>query len=345
MKIMKATAMVAVALAALAGPSIGAGPAAVGYNKLAVPAKSDVLVSVPFAKGNLGTFTVSGDPNAADGIAVSGAPFTAGELNGMYFVQVLNGDAKGRWATIASNTTTNLVLADNHFIADLADGDEIRVLKHQTLGGLFPASLKGFSFLASPSPATRVTEILIPDAGGTGVNKAPAATYYYSNGAWRKFPGLPTQSFDQTVLAPDSYVIIRNNSDEELTFLAGGTVLSEAVSQVVPVKTLANDVVITTGRPVPVKLKDLQLGGTAAFESSPSPAAIKDQLLVFDNAATGTNKAPVATYYYSNGAWRKFPGNPAQSFDSTELPAGAALLIRKAAGTEQTVTWTQSLPY
>jgi uncharacterized protein (TIGR02597 family) len=340
-----AGAMAALALLALAGPSIAASPTVAGYNRLTVPGNSDAFVSLPFAAGVEGTFTVSGTPDQASGIAVAGAAFVADEYKDMYYIRVVTGQAAGRWATISGNTPTNLTLADNGFLGQLGDGDTFKILKHQTVGSVFPDKLEGKSFKASTSVAFRATEILVPNASAVGINKSAGDTYYYLNGAWRRFGSIPTQSFNDAVLSPDSYFIVRNGGDEELTVLLSGAANTAVLSQSIPVQSASNDVPASTGRPTPVTLKELGLGGTPAFETSTSVALRADELLVFENSASGINKSAAATYYYLNGAWRKFGSSPFESFDDEVLPAGAALLIRKAGGTVGTVTWVQPSPY
>lgn len=345
MRVTMAGAMAALALLALAGPSIAASPTVAGYNRLTVPGNSDAFVSLPFAAGVEGTFTVSGAPDQANGIAVAGAAFDADEYKDMYYIRVVTGQAAGRWATISGNTATNLTLADNGFLGQLVDGDSFKILKHQTVGSVFPDKLEGKSFEPSLNVFSLGTTILVPNASAVGINKSPAAIHYYLDGAWRQVGKPSTQSFDDAVLSPDSYFIVRNGGDEELTVLLSGAANTAVLSRSIPVASTSNDVPAGTGRPTPVTLKELGLGGTTAFKTTDSIFAFKDKLFVYDNAATGINKPPAAIYFYSGGAWRKVGASLTESFDDEVLPAGAALLIRKAGGTVGTVTWVQPSPY
>ncbi len=92
-------------------------------------------------------------------------------------------------------------------------------------------------------------------------------------------------------------------------------------------------------------LASLKLGGTSAFVTSTSPGVHKDELLVYNNSAAGMNKSASATYYFYNNAWRKSGASASLSFDSEPVPAGAALIIRKAAGTAGSAQWNQSSPF
>jgi uncharacterized protein (TIGR02597 family) len=88
------------------------------------------------------------------------------------------------------------------------------------------------------------------------------------------------------------------------------------------------------------------LGGTSAFQSSPSTLVRKDTILTFNNAAPGQNKSASATYYYLAGAgWRKF-GLETNSFDNVPvIEPGAGFIIRKVAGTAATNDWQAASPY
>ena len=332
-------AAMAVALLALTIP-LQAEPNVTGYNKLSVPANNDLLVSVPFSQP-VKSFAVLA--KTGTGFTVSDT-LTAGAYNTVYFVRFTSGSADGRWATITSNTVNEFVLADVSFLADVSVGDTFTVFAHWTLGSIFPAALEGRTFLASASPVARSVEVLVPSTA-TGINKPAAATYYYYNGQWRKVGSSPVMSFTSTVITPDTYFILRNKSAQELLYMPSGTVATGALARTLQTATSANDVPASTGRPTPVTLKQLNLGGTAAFEASLSPVNRKDQLLVYTNATTGLNKPADATYYFYNNAWRKVGAAPTVSFDSQVLPAGAALIIRKAASTGAAVEWTQPSPF
>lgn len=87
-------------------------------------------------------------------------------------------------------------------------------------------------------------------------------------------------------------------------------------------------------------LNQLGLIESGAFATNSTLANRIDELFLFNDAATGINKATSATYYYSGGAWRKFGGGATAGEDhgGDVIPAGSALLIRKgqtATGADQ----------
>src|SRR6185295_14326839 len=102
----------------------------------------------------------------------------------------------------------------------------------------------------------------LPDTG-IGTDKAATETYYYRNGAWRKFGAAATANFDNTVLSPDLHFIIRNNNATALTFISKGEAdTNRQQSRIVRTESAQNDVPAASGNPFPVKLLDLNLGGT-----------------------------------------------------------------------------------
>jgi len=104
--------------------------------------------------------------------------------------------------------------------------------------------------------------------------------------------------------------------------------------------TAETDNFVGVERPLSLTLDELGLHGTSVFETTTQTDDIKDQLLVYDNAATGKNKTPSATYFYFNGAWRKVGADVATNFGSDEIAATAAIAIRKApAGVQATSFW------
>ena len=345
---MKAKACAIAVAALLALPVLPAGAEealnVVGYNRITAPANSDVIVGVPFNQQAIGEYAVASVTGT--GLTVAGSPWTAGAYNNLYYVRMTSGTADGRWATVSSNTANELVLADTSFLGDLAVGDTFALYPHQTLSKVFPDGLAGRSFIASTGSGFGLqikTRVLLWTPT-VGTNQSPAQTYYFhESGQWRTLAGA---NADNTVIAPNAVMVVRNSEDRELEYVVQGSVHLDAQAQVLQTHASPDDTYTFTGRPVPVKLKELGLGGTPAFQSSTGSGfglVIKDKLLVFNNAATGTTKAPVATYYYhESGQWRTLAGANA---DDVEIGPSAGMVIRKIAGTPGDDVWTAQPPF
>lgn len=338
---LKATALTTTAVLGLALQS-AAQAGVVGYNCTLVPPVTDAYVSVPFPAETETTLTVTAVN--ASGVSVAG-PLTVNQYQAVYYVRITTGNACGRWSTIASNTATDLVFSDTTFVGDIAVGDEFKVYRHATLASVFPDGYAGLSYIASTAPAgsATATRILIPGQGN-GINQPASATYFFFGGAWRKIGG-GAGIFDNVVLPPQQYFIVRNlSTTATLSFYALGDV--DTVKLIIQLERLAgsdNDNPAAQGAPLPRTLAQLNLGGTAAFKTATAPTGSGgDKLLVWDNpsVSAGINRASSATYFYFGGAWRKIGGG-ATIHNDTVLPGGSVALIRTVAGTAGLVNWTQ----
>lgn len=82
------------------------------------------------------------------------------------------------------------------------------------------------AFATSGSALARADEIYVFDPAGTGVNRAPGATYYYYNSGWRKVGDAATNDYsDSVTLAAGSGFIVRRAADETSASWAFDTTL------------------------------------------------------------------------------------------------------------------------
>lgn len=337
----KASAIAAVALAALA---VGTAKAVeiTGYTKIAVPANSDVLLTVPFDQDASGDFAVN--TKTGTGVTVTNT-LTTNQFATTFFIRFTSGTGKGLWTTISSNTTSAFVFANTAILSDINVGDTFTVYPHRTLTNVFTDGMAGLSYAKTTSLANRQTEVLIPDTTGVGTNRPISATYFYFNNAWRKVGAAPTVNFNNTVLPPQDHFILRNRTANPLTYISMGDVTAVQRARYIPTETIKTDVVAAAGFPLKIKLAQLGLGGTSAFATTTNVAVRKDELLVFDNTAVGQNKPALATFFFFNNAWRKVGDSPATSHNDDLLDVGAAFVVRKAAGASAATTkWTEPLP-
>ncbi len=343
---MKETAIIAAAILILSASWAGAGDEnSYGYNHITIPANTEVPVSIPFTQKAEGTYTVN--TKVADtGVTVSGSPFTADEYNDMYYVRFTK---KGYWTTITDTGTNQLNFENTDILDNIVAGDEFKIYPHHTLESVFPDSKENESFIASTGSGLNLTintKVLMWE-DSVGNNQSPTDTYYWhEDGEWRKFGD--SGNFDDTIIDPDDMLAIRNTSEYDLDFRSEGYVYKGALAITLSRSAASdNDTQTTTGWPVPIKLKDMGLGGTDAFESSTGSGlglVIKDKLLVWDNSDEGTNKSPKHTYYYhEDGEWRKF--GQSGSFNDTKIDPSAGILIRSVSGASVEETWTSNAPY
>lgn len=353
-KAMGVTAMLLLSLVTSWAGAAGVAENVVGYNRIDVPVNSDVLVCVPFNRPSQGTYTVSSVTGT--GVQVSEV-MASGAYATLYYVRFTSGNASGRWSTITGNTANELVFEDTGFLSNVSANDTFEIYPHNTLESVFPSEMEGKMMEASikhptaPVIQTYKTQVRVFDGATTGINKATPITYYYYNNAWRKVGSSLTANYNNAVLRPGVYFIIRNqNSGNSLVFISSGNVPFETHA-VELLSGTTDDVLASTGRPVAMKLSELNLGGTAAFADSikhPTAPVIQtygDKLLVFNNTGSTMNRAATTTYYYYNGAWRKVGASLTASFNNDMINPSEGFIIRKSTQGSGEHVWTSSVTY
>ena len=323
----------------------------VGFTTASLPANSDTNLGIPFTRA----LEFAGAVQSVSGnvVTISGTPgwsanqfvYAQGTQPKTYYVQFLG----GRYYTVTSNGTNTLTLdTGSGSLGSVAAGTRLQLIPYWTLGTAFPAGDAGKSFTASPNAFNRATEILFPNHAAAGVNATPAATYYFFNGAWRQFGQPVTQSSDDTVLLPDSYFTVRNNSTASAgTFTPVGAVVTTTLAIPLNTQTSAKqDNYLVLPRPVATALNDSGLISSGAFVASSSAFNRADELLVFDNNTAAIRKSPTATYYYFNGAWRQFGQPVTTDFGTTAAFSNASgFIIRKAATSTASPLWVNAPTY
>lgn len=310
----------------------------VGSVALPALANSDTLISLPLSRAAAYSGLVSAV--AGDVLTVLDSPsWTTNQFvknlpdqTDTYYVQFRTGSAAGHFYTITANSAASLTVDWNGETPSITPGDAFDLIPYWTLGTVYPATDAGKSFIVSTSALLRKTELLFPDPAYVGINPPPAATFYFLNGAWRKIGAPATTSFSDTVIPPDTYFIQRNKAESTRIANVGEVVTGPLATLVIAQSGIAKqDNPISLRFAGTVTLAASNLVGSGAFQPSTSALIRKDELLVFDNTATGINKPPVATYYYLNGGWRKV-GSPATvDFGADAVfTAGRGIVIRKA---------------
>lgn len=324
----------------------------VGFMTIDLPVGSDTIVAAPLTKAPV----FQGAVTSRNGFVLTSTGADFGDLTSLpHYLQVIGGAQNGMIFDISANTTDTLTLTDNGVQPTGLDaGATYKVIPYWTLGQLFPVADQGVSFTPSLNTLTtgRRTQILFPNVTGTGVNRAPAATYFFvTNTFWRSTTSA-TADANNTPILPDSYVIVRNttNSQSGLKLTSVGSVNTGAmVVQLDRVSNSANDNYVSLGRPVDITLNNLGLITSGAFTPSINTLTTgrRDQLQVFNNAAIGFNKAPSATYYYltnsSTQGWRS-TATGTNDVGDTVIQAAVGYVIRKATnGTTGSQFWTNQI--
>jgi uncharacterized protein (TIGR02597 family) len=335
-------------------------------NYLGLLANSDTLVGLPFTRAP--EYVGSVQSVSGNNLTVTGNPgwmanqfvYVSGSQSKTYYVLIgagANGTVnpkEGCIYAITANSANSLTLTLNgDDISTIPANSLVSIIPYWTLGTVFPTTNAGVSYTPTASTRSFQTEVLIPNYSGVGVNLAYSSTYYYiksgTNTGWRLFGDSATKDHSDDILLPDGYVVVRNsNGAPTLPLALTGTVLSGKVTS--PEATgasAAQDNPTAMIRPINVALNDTGLNPTSgSFVATTSTRSLKDQLLLYNDSQVSYNKAPSATYFYMNNAWRLFGDSTTVDHGADLIPAGSALIIRKASsGNGQTVFWMNSATY
>ena len=339
--ILTATALVGIGATAFA--QVATEP--VGFVSQDVPANSDAVIGVPLYRA--AAFKGKIDSISGNVITVVGTPgFTADQFvqdisvqpapqPSTFVVSLATGSKEGLTATITANGTNTLTVipAEGDDLTGLAteqadgagNGDEIDIIPLWTPGTLFPDGV-----------TAGVQLLLIPN-GAAGVNLG-ANPILFSNGTgWLN----SNNGFADATHLPLRFgqgLIMRNTSGSPITVTSVGAVPMSSHRLVI--RTLADntpqDVWFSYASPVPTFI------GTAGLGFSPG-----DQLLAFDNSATGINKAATDILFYNGaGGWLDSNNGFANVNGTFELKPGFGYVFRKAATpTPQTFVWQDVQTY
>jgi uncharacterized protein (TIGR02597 family) len=317
-------------LAAVAHATTTAYSPPVGGMTIPAAATTDNFVSVALTNPAAWVGTVA-SVSGSD-ITVSGTPgwgtnaFASGTY---YYVRMLSGAQKGHFFSITANGSGDVTIDNAGLnLSVINPGDTMEIVQYWTLGTLYPASQAGVSFTASPTVFSIKTQMLFFDATSTGINRSASAIYFFLNGHWRKV-GDVSNSYDNTIIFPDTYFVQRNSTSATVLTCVGrvqpgflGTILTATSS-------VQNDNFVALAYPVNVTLSSSGLA-SSGFTATTSVFHINDEILWFDPSSTGINHSANAIYFYYNNAWRKV-GDVANDYGATVLPAGSGFIIRKAA--------------
>jgi uncharacterized protein (TIGR02597 family) len=252
----------------------------VGYNRITIPGNTDVRLSLPFSQNAEGTFSVS--TATASGVTVANT-LTPGAYANSYYVRFTSGNGAGLWSTISNNGTNSLDLADLGLLNYVNSGDTFRVYRHHTLGSVFPNSLFNVSYTSGSKILIYENNLAAMSQNKAAVN---TATYITSGGGMWVGAGVS----NNTILKPETQFILRNNASPQFQVITLGAVPDYSVSMLIAPN---GDLVIGSGYPVPVVLRDSGLAGNL------------QKVLFYDNNAVGQNKAAnkTATYSSGSGTW------------------------------------------
>ncbi len=339
--------------------SASTGP--VGYVAVRALGNSDVRIALPFHRPPVFTGRVF-QVASADRFTIQNSPgwtpnafvHQPGSQSNTYYVRFEEGALAGMIHKVLSNDGDSLQVATEGEagLSLLTAGTRFRIIPYWTFGTLFPG---GEGVTPSGSHGSPNTQILLYDAAQPGSNLAASQTYYYyagSNPGWRRVGGGLSTVRNDDILLPHQSLIYRENTPADRTLHLNGQVQMSTVRT--PVSTVqanvTQDNAIGFTVAMPFTLAQSGLHQSGAVLGSTSHGSTVDQLLVFDNAASGKNKSAIATYYYyttSNPGWRKVGGglNTNRDDDVVFQPGYGYVIRKRAVSPPATVSSAMIPPY
>jgi uncharacterized protein (TIGR02597 family) len=330
-------ALLAAASGAFAQTSASTTP--VGYVSLgntggtALPNNTDITIAVPLQNPSAWTGLVSSVDAGTGVVTLSGSPgFTTnqwvpGAGNDPYVLTVQSGSNSGLVGLITANDAgaVTVSLPSGESLTGIVSNDTVSIRKAVT-----PSSLLAGNTLPSG------IQLLIFD-GTSGQNPAFSNSFSYDSGSWTDDTTL--DDVTHSLLYPGEGLGLRNQSGTDISNLTvSGEVPTSNNRSVFTVTsgTVGQDLFFSYFSPVG------EIIGSSGLSSLVSSG---DQLLEFDNTATGINKAFSNSYSYDSGTWT----DDTTLDDVTNtlvLKGGVAYALRLQAGaTNGSYVWSDQPSY
>jgi uncharacterized protein (TIGR02597 family) len=332
----------------------------VGYATLNIPAGSDTTVTPAFERPTL----YQGAASGIAGNVVSATGLSAGALvsGAGSYLMVTSGPLVGQRFEITANTATDITVASSPSLQSLGfvSTNTFKAVPYWTLNTMFPEG----AGVGTTDDVTNATSFVFGASTGFGTNQASTQSFIYCTGdvgndlpaGWYNnddvFAGALTEV--QTRLDLSRMYTIRTSSATNLNVVVSGQVPNSSVVIPVLVDTSINDAYL--GAPYSIDISLTDSGLQSAVQPADDVTNPLELVLVYNNDASGQNKATVGAYFYCSGdvgndlpaGWYNnddvFAG-PVPAIDK-QIKAGRCIVIRKAPySSAGSVPWTAPVPY
>lgn len=338
--IMKPSLLFIASLVAISALSYGQTPVTtdpVGFVSVTVPANSDAVLAVPLNR----TSEFKGIISSISGsvITVTGTPnWTANQFvfNGTtqlktYALQLASGSKEGLTGKITANTTNSVTVqldagedfngVTTEVVNGTGNGTQVDIMPYWT-----PKSL-------ITSTVSQSTEILLLNATVAGINLSASGAYGYDSGGW--VDENTFASADDAPLNFGSSFIYRNGGVATTISMVGSVPMNKhRVLFRTRATGVSQDIAIGFSSPVPTAIGSIGLTFTD-----------DDQLLVFNNTATGQNKSASQVLFYSTvDGWSD---DNFTNVNTTFMmqPGQGYVLRKKSTGAATAFVWTALQSY
>ena len=322
----------------------------VGYITKSVNASADLKLALPFKQSSALTGSVGSVSSGTITVSTTVPDITTS----VHYLWITSGVLEGNWyQVIGSDASGTISVTEDLENAGLLASSTFDVIPVWTLNTLF---VDGAGFPGSSDVFAAVAFVALNSVTATGTNLAPDALYFYHDGTqgdagWYKNGALEEGLQNDVIISPGSYITVRNGTSSAIDITVAGTVPSSSVgNDVVQFASNVQDNQIANPFPVAMTLSAANLVGGGVVTPSPDVFAPIDLLLVYSVTPSGYNPAPDKTLFYHDGTqgdagWYVNGALEQGLQDNFEIPAGAAIIVRKASGADSNGTWTPTLPY
>ncbi len=286
----------------------------------AIGSSTGKLLGVPFHRASV--FVGSNVLAAANSLQATAPGWASGQFTSVvHFARMRSGVYSGRFFTITANTADSLTLAANN--TTFGVGDTFEIFPAHTLGSLFGSTAPAFGLQTGSSESS--ADLVRCIVGGTWVS------YFHNGTQWRTTADATSQN--NTVIPPDQGVFVVRRGASSLDITLQGAVSITAESSAI---TGTGQGVLGPRFPLPTTLASLGVHSCSGWRKARS-ASLADTLLFW-------NGGDWSVFYHSGSSWRKAGASSTQ--DSTAIPAGEAVLIRRKDGASgSSEMTTMGLPF
>ncbi len=324
--------------------------APVGAVSITVNAGSDQKIGLPLVRPSLYAGKVA---SVASGVVTSGSAVSGLGTESNY-IKFTSGALAGQWFAVTGSTSTTISVAENLATMGALANDTFEVRPFWTLASLLPS---GGGLPVSTDIFNPTGLVLLNNPQATGINIAASGFYFYHDGSSEIIPAGwynldDYSSADAVLVSPEVSLTYRNGSGTAAKILNIGAVPASKISNsVVSRSTGDQDNLVFNPYPASMTLANSGLVTSNAVKVSTDIFNPGDQVLFYSSGNTGQNPAASQFYFYHDGSseilpagWYKNDGSY-EAADNDVIAHGAAIVIRKAAGTNSSVEWAPNLPY
>jgi uncharacterized protein (TIGR02597 family) len=331
----------------------------VGYVTKTVNANADLKLGLPLHQAPVLSSAVDSVITSTVTVSTTVPDVTTAD----HYLWVTSGTLLGNWYAITGYTSNSVTVAEDLADEGLTAEDTFQIIPFWTLDTLFPS---GGGVPQSADVFAASGQVQLSNLSGTGINIATGNAYMYSDGSQIGIYGIGEGWLDvnnpfggdqgSVVVSPESYITIRNSTDVATDIINVGNVPTVTLTNtVLSSSTVSQDSQISNPFPTAIQLGSSGLITDGVVRPSSDVFAPLDQLQIYPTSPSGINPATSVSYIYSDGSQLGIYGLAEGWYDinnpfgglknDDEIPAGAAIVVRRSTGADELVSWSPPTPY